>query len=78
MTAVPHEQLVLPFEDEVLVILYEREVEPVRTVAHWIALDYTVRARAKSLGFEVKRTLRDHAWDDGALHISLRAEAERP
>ncbi|MFF1701315.1 hypothetical protein [Streptomyces sp. NPDC058252] len=71
------EQLVLPFEDEVLVILYKREVPPVRTAERWSSLEWTVRSRAKSLGFQIKHTRRDRWWDDGALHISLRAEAER-
>jgi hypothetical protein len=72
-----YEQPPLPFEDEVLVLLYKQEVPPVRTVAHYDALEHTVKSRAKSLGFTVKHRLRNHWWDDGALHISLRAEAER-
>jgi hypothetical protein len=71
------EQLTLPFEDEVLVILYKREAESRALPAYWDALEYTVRVRAKSLGFVIKRSRRDAWYEDGRLNIQLRAEAER-
>lgn len=72
-----YEQPALPFEDEVLVILYKREAPVGQADPYWAALDYTVRVRAKSLGFEIKRTRRDRWFEGRTLHIQLRAEAER-
>jgi hypothetical protein len=72
------EQLTLPFQDEVLVILYKREAESRSLRAYWDALEYTVRVRAKSLGFEIKRSRRDSWYEDGRLNIQLRVDAERP
>jgi hypothetical protein len=71
------EQLTLPFEDEVLVVLYKREVDSRTLQEHWDALDFTVRVRAASLGFAVKCSRRDCWHEDGVLNIQLRAEAER-
>ncbi|MFE4681551.1 hypothetical protein ACFRNJ_12035 [Streptomyces sp. NPDC056721] len=79
MTAVQpeYEQPALPFEDEVLVVLYKREAESPSLHAYWDALEYTVRVRVKSLGFAIKRSRR-HSWYDGdRLNIQLRVEAER-
>lgn len=72
------EQLTLPFEDEVLVISYKREAESNALYAYWAALEYTVRVRATSLGFEIKRYVRRTWYEDGQLNIQLRVEAERP
>jgi hypothetical protein len=74
---VQHEQLALPFEDEVLVVLYKREAESRSLRAYWDALEYTVRVRVKSLGFTIKRSSRESWYEDGRLNIQLRAEAER-
>jgi hypothetical protein len=72
------EQLTLPFEDEVLVLLYKREAESRSLPAYWDALEFTVRVRAKWLGFQIKRSRRVAWYDfDGRLNIQLRVEAER-
>jgi hypothetical protein len=79
MTAVQpeYEQPPLPFEDEVLVILYKREVPDHRLPEHWASLEWTLRSRAKHLGFDLVRTRRFQKWEGDTLNISLRAEAER-
>jgi hypothetical protein len=73
-----HKQLALPFDDEVLVILYKRVVPVDDAAHHWRALDYTAQVRAKSLGMRITSLRSAQRWEDGELRIQIRAEAERP
>jgi hypothetical protein len=73
--------MVLPFEDEVLVVLHKGELHHTRgrraEEAERRRLVWRVNHTAKVLGFTVTRTNHSRERWGEWLHISLRAEAER-
>lgn len=76
-----HEQMALPFEDEVLVILHKGELHHTKgrraEETERRRLIWRAQHTARALGFTV-RTWDTHREQRGDwLHIQLRAEAER-
>jgi hypothetical protein len=78
-----YEQPPLPFQDEVLVVLYKDEL-PLTEAGkpRWLnatrrRLNWRVNAKAVFLGFKVHRTHETRVRRGDRLHISVRAEAVR-
>lgn len=79
----PHEQMVLPFEGEVLSIVYKDEI-PATVTGRFPEQQQTVSllkrlawSRAKTLGFRPFRYSDRREVRGNRLHIWLRADAER-